>query len=150
MTTLTELCEKAGFADVRTYLASGNAIFVSKKPEPAIKLALESTLKKYAGKAVGVLVRTAEEMAAVHRQNPFLDKTQSKTVAIFLDRRPTENELEAAIGRKNEEVRLGNREIYVYYPDGIGRSKLKIPEARNGTARNMNTVAKLAELASRK
>jgi uncharacterized protein (DUF1697 family) len=45
-------------------------------------------------------------------------------------------------------VRLGRREIYVHYPDGMGISKLKIPAAKPGTARNMNTVAKLAEMAA--
>ena len=48
----------------------------------------------------------------------------------------------------NEKLRLGLREIYVYYADGQGESKLKIPAAGNGTARNMNTVAKLAEMAA--
>jgi uncharacterized protein (DUF1697 family) len=50
---------------------------------------------------------------------------------------------------KDEEIRLGAREIYVYYGSGMGKSKLKIPAAKSGTARNMNTVAKLAEMASR-
>ena len=49
-----------------------------------------------------------------------------------------------------EEIRLGKREIYVHYPDGMGRSKLKIPAAKSGTARNMNTVAKLAEMSGRR
>ena len=47
----------------------------------------------------------------------------------------------------SEQLRLGVREIYGYYPDGQGDSKLKIPAAKNGTARNMNTIAKLAEMA---
>ncbi|MBV8474166.1 MAG: hypothetical protein JO234_12180, partial [Hyphomicrobiales bacterium] len=51
-------------------------------------------------------------------------------------------------GRTDEEVRLGKREIYVAYGAGIARSKLKIPAAANGTARNINTIAKLAELAA--
>jgi uncharacterized protein (DUF1697 family) len=51
-------------------------------------------------------------------------------------------------GRVNEEVRAGKREIYVLYDENMGRSKLKIPAAKNGTARNMNTVAKLAAMAS--
>ena len=51
-------------------------------------------------------------------------------------------------GQTNEEVRLGAREIYVHYPDGMGRSKLRIPAAEDGTARNMNTVAKLAAMAA--
>jgi uncharacterized protein (DUF1697 family) len=45
-------------------------------------------------------------------------------------------------------MRLGAREIYVYYASGMGRSKLRIPGAKSGTARNMNTVAKLAEMAA--
>jgi uncharacterized protein (DUF1697 family) len=49
-------------------------------------------------------------------------------------------------GRAAEEIRLGKREIYVYYPAGMGQSKLKIPAVAHGTARNMNTVAKLAEI----
>jgi uncharacterized protein (DUF1697 family) len=44
---------------------------------------------------------------------------------------------------------LGDREIFVHYGNGMGRSKLRIPAARLGTARNMNTVAKLAEIASK-
>jgi uncharacterized protein (DUF1697 family) len=149
MAALAELCNKAGFAGVRTYLNSGNAVFKSDKSEGMVKSALEARLKQYAGGPVGVLVRTAREMAAVQEQNPFPGKPPAKTVAIFLDRRPTKDALENLVGKGNEEVRLGEREIYVYYADGIGRSKLKIPAATNGTARNMNTIAKLAELASR-
>jgi uncharacterized protein (DUF1697 family) len=55
--------------------------------------------------------------------------------------------LKGAKGQTNEEVRLGAREIYVHYPDGIGRSKLRIPAAGDGTARNMNSVTKLAAMA---
>lgn len=51
-------------------------------------------------------------------------------------------------GRDDEEIRLGRRELYVLYPGGMGRSKLNLPAARDGTARNMNTVAKLAEMAA--
>jgi uncharacterized protein (DUF1697 family) len=57
--------------------------------------------------------------------------------------------LKAAAGVGDEEMRLGVREIYVYYGSGMGRSKLKIPAAKHGTARNMNTVAKLAEIAAK-
>ena len=46
-------------------------------------------------------------------------------------------------------MRLGQREIFVHYPTGMGRSKLRIPAAKAGTARNMNTVAKLVELATK-
>lgn len=45
-------------------------------------------------------------------------------------------------------MRLGTREIYVRYGQGMASSKLKIPAAKTGTARNMNTIAKLAEMAA--
>ena len=70
------------------------------------------------------------------------------TVSIFLDAPPAADALETAFNRKNEEIQLGLRELYVYYPDGQGNSRLKIPAAKNGTARNMNTVATLAEMAA--
>jgi uncharacterized protein (DUF1697 family) len=53
------------------------------------------------------------------------------------------------LGRDDEEVALGLKEIYVHYGANMARSKLKIPGAATGTARNMNTVAKLAEIAKR-
>jgi uncharacterized protein (DUF1697 family) len=67
---------------------------------------------------------------------------------IFLDERPPTDALKHIAGRTDEEVRLGKREIFVAYPNGMGRSKLKIPAAKAGTARNLNTVAKLTEMAS--
>ena len=56
-------------------------------------------------------------------------------------------QLAAEQATREREVALGRREIYVSYGSNMGRSRLKIPAAKNGTARNMNTVAKLAELA---
>jgi uncharacterized protein (DUF1697 family) len=148
MSDLKELCERAGLLRVRTYIASGNVVFASREPEARLKAALEAALGAYAGKPVGVLVRTAAEMAAVVAGNPFPGASPSKTVAIFLDGPPPRDALERATGRAGEEIRLGRREIYVYYGDGMGRSKLKIPAAVAGTARNINTVTKLADMAS--
>ncbi len=79
--------------------------------------------------------------------NPFPEAAPNRTVAIFLDDPPPADALERAVGRSCEEMRIGRREIYVHYPDGMGQSKLRIPAAKNGTARNMNTVAKLVEMA---
>jgi uncharacterized protein (DUF1697 family) len=148
MSDLKALCERAGLQRVRTYIASGNVVFASREPEARVKAALETALEAYAGKPVGVLVRTAAEMVGVVAGNPFPDASPSQTVAIFLDESPPRDALERATGRADEEMRLGTREIYVYYGDGMGRSKLKIPAARDGTARNINTVTKLAEMAS--
>jgi uncharacterized protein (DUF1697 family) len=94
------------------------------------------------------MVRTAAEMAAVAKANPFKDAPGSRVLAIFLPEKPPRNALEHIRGRDGERLALGKREIYVDYCGTLlGRSKLKIPAAAVGTARNMNTVARLAELA---
>ena len=147
MTDLKIMCEAAGFQSVKTYIASGNVVFKSPKTEAQVKKVLEVGLAAYAGKPVGVLVRTAAEMAAILAANPFKEMPGNCTLAIFLDEAPPQDAAEKATGRVREEIRLGKRELYVYYPDHMGQSKLKIPAAKNGTGRNMNTVAKLAEMA---
>jgi uncharacterized protein (DUF1697 family) len=148
MAELKAMCEAAGFAKVRTYIASGNVILESKTSEANIKKALEAKLKVFAGKRVDVLVRTAAEMAAVVEKDPFPKAPSNRTVAIFLDAPPPRDAFDHASGRKDEELRLGEREIFIHYPSGQAGSRLKIPAASAGTARNMNTIAKLAELAA--
>ena len=93
------------------------------------------------------MVRSAAEMQAVLKANPFPKAPSNRTVAIFFDAKPPADTLAAVKGRKAEEIGLGLREIYVHYGDGMARSKLAIPAAKAGTARNMNTVAKLAAMA---
>jgi uncharacterized protein (DUF1697 family) len=148
MGDLKRLCEKAGFRNVRTYIASGNVVAERQDADAEAKAALEAELRTYAGKPVGVIVRTAAEMSEVVAGNPFPGRSASRTVVIFLDHAPPADALKDVKGQTNEEARLGRREIYVHYPDGIGRSKLRIPAARDGTARNMNTVAKLVAMAA--
>jgi uncharacterized protein (DUF1697 family) len=148
MTDLKALCEAAGHQGVRTYIASGNVVFESSKTEAAVKADLEKRLADYAGRPVGVVVRTGAEMAAVRDANPFPDLPSNRTVAIFLDEAPPADAIARSVGRKDEEMRLGVREIYVHYGEGMGTSKLRIPAAKAGTARNLNTVAKLAAMAA--
>jgi uncharacterized protein (DUF1697 family) len=148
MTELRAMCEAAGFANVRTYIASGNVVFTAAEAEATVKVALERAMEAYAGKPVGVMVRTGAEMTAVVAANPFPAAAGNRTAAIFLDEPPPTDALAGVTGREDEEIALGAREIYVHYPIGMGRSKLKIPPARFGTARNMNTVATLAEWAA--
>jgi uncharacterized protein (DUF1697 family) len=148
MSELKAICEELGFTQVRTYIASGNVVFASRKSEAAVKAALEKRLAAYAGKAVGVLVRSAAEMAQIAADNPFPNAAPNRTMAIFLDDAPLKDALAAIRGRKDEEIKLGKREIYVHYGEGMGQSKLVIPAAKAGTARNMNTVATLAKMAA--
>jgi uncharacterized protein (DUF1697 family) len=148
MKELTTMCEAAGFRAVQTYIASGNVVFKSNLSEKKVREELERRLLAYAGKPVGVAVRTPQEMAEVLASNPFPDGPGNRTVAIFLEAAPPKNALDSVSGRVKEEVALGRREIYVLYGEDMGHSKLKIPAAKTGTARNMNTVAKLAALAA--
>lgn len=148
MDALRKMCNDLGFAGVRTYIASGNVVFRSDRKKEAVKTSLEDSLRAYAGKAVGVTVRTASEVRTILSRNPFPEKDPKHTVVIFLNRKPPKDALTAAHGQTDEEMRFGNREIYVFYGSGMGRSKLRIPAAKDGTARNMNTVRKMAELAS--
>ena len=147
MSDLKAICKELGFGAVRTYIASGNVVFSSRKSESAVKKALETSLETYAGKPVGVLVRSAAEMALVTSDNPFPKAAPNRTMAVFLDRAPPADTLANVRGQKDEQIRLGRREIYVHYGEGMAKSKLVIPAARLGTARNMNTVATLAKMA---
>ena len=148
MSDLKAMCEELGFESVRTFIASGNVVFTSRKSEAAIKSALEKQLAVYAGKPVGVLVRSADEMAQVLSDNPFPKAAPNRTMALFLDRAPPSDTLAGIRGRRDEQVQLGRREIYIHYDQGMGTSKLVIPAAKTGTARNMNTVATLANMAA--
>jgi uncharacterized protein (DUF1697 family) len=148
MSDLKEICEELGFAGVRTYIASGNVVFSSRKSESAVKAALEKRLEAHAKKPVGVLVRTAAEMAQVLADNPFPKAAPNRTMAVFLDRAPPADTLAGVRGQRSEQIRLGRREIYIHYGEGMGTSKLVVPAAQAGTARNMNTVATLARMAA--
>lgn len=147
MADLLSMAESAGFQRVRTYIASGNLVFESPHSEKKVKGILEASLAAYAGKQVGVFVRTAEEMAAVLAVNPFPDEAPNRTVVIFLDEPPPADTLAQVIAPDGEEVGVGTREIYVSYGSSMGRSRLKIPAAKAGTARNINTVTRLAAMA---
>lgn len=148
MQELKGIAEQLGFDNPRTYIASGNLIFASPKSEDAVRALLEKRLERHMGKPVPVMVRTASEMADVVAANPFTDAPGRRVLVTFLREPPPEDALEQARRLDGERLALGKREIYVDYCGTLlGRSKLVIPAGATGTARNMNTVAKLAELA---
>jgi uncharacterized protein (DUF1697 family) len=146
MTDLKAICERLEFERVRTYIASGNVIFRTKLVEAEIVATLEAALEEQMGKPIGVLVRTTSELEAIIANNPFADAPGNRVVALFLPVPPQPSDIDAVRGRNGERLALGRREIYVNYGNGMADSRLKIPAALHGTARNMNTVAKLAEL----
>lgn len=148
MTVLAEMCEAAGFGHVRTYIASGNVVFRSDSTEDQVRSALEDRLCTYADKSVGVLVRTASEIADVLARNPFADSPGNRVAALFVDGPLPSDPLDGVTGAKSEQIGLGKRELFVLYPDGMATTRLRIPGEKHGTARNMNTVARLAQMAA--
>ena len=149
MEDLRRIASELGFGNPSTFIASGNLLFESGKSEEMLKAELEEALERHMGAQVGVMIRTAREMGEAAAACPF-DVPGNRAVAIFLDGPAPSDAADQARNLTNERIALGGREIYVHYPAGQGPSKLAIPAAANGTARNMNTVAKLAELAKGK
>lgn len=149
MAELRALCERAGFSEVRTYIASGNLLLRDNGSEKAIKTKLEAVLHAHAGKPVGVVLRSGAELQAVIDANPFADAESNRVIVFFLDAAPATDALANVKNHAGERIALGTREIYVDYTatGGQGQSKLQIPAAKTGTGRNLNTVAKLAEMA---
>jgi uncharacterized protein (DUF1697 family) len=148
MTDLKAIADKLGLSRARTYIASGNLLFVSDKAEEPLRRALEREMKAHMGRELRVMLRTAAEMAEVVRANPFTDSPGNRVQAFFLNEPPPKDLLDMARNRDDERIATGEREVFVAYGEkGIGKSRLRLPAAEAGTARNMNTVAKLAELA---
>ena len=148
MADLRRIAGELGFRSPKTFIASGNLLFTSEAGEAEVRAALEQALAEHMGKPVAVMVRTAAEMAAVASANPYPDAPGRRVLAIFLNEPPPDNALDEARGLDGERLALGRREIYVDYCGALlGRSKLRIPAAAAGTARNMNSVARLAEMA---
>ena len=147
MDDLRRIAGELGLDDAKTYIASGNLLFRSGKREKALKADLEAAIGEHMGAKIGVMIRDAAELAGVVSANPFKQEPPNFTVAIFLDAAPPADSVSGAKNVVGERIALGKREFYVHYPRGQGQSRLSIPAAAHGTARNMNTVARLAELA---
>jgi uncharacterized protein (DUF1697 family) len=143
---LQAMGEACGFAKVRTFINSGNLLFTSDLGEDAVKSRVEEKLAGHFGKAVPAHVRSAAEMATVAARNPFADDPPNRVMALFIDEEPAQAMIDAATGINGERLALGPRLIYIAYGDGMADSKLKLSAMRDGTARNMNSVAKIAEL----
>ena len=146
MAELAALCRAAGFADAETVLASGNVVLTSDADETAIRAALEPPLAARLGVPVPVFVRTGAEMEAILAANPFPAADPSRLHVLFLHTPPQPDPMARARNRVDEDLAPGRREIYLHTPSGIGRSRLRLPEMDAGTARNLNTVARLAAL----
>ncbi len=146
MADLVSLCEAVGFTRVETYIQSGNVVFVSKLAQATVKAKLEQALAKKMGKPVGVLLRSVEELESIVKRNPFKNAAPNQLLVLFLDEAPAKDALTDLSIPGREEAKLDGREVYIHFPDGMGKSRLKLPFAKTATGRNLNTVLKLAAL----
>jgi uncharacterized protein (DUF1697 family) len=153
MADLRDLLARLGFTDVRSLLQSGNLVFRSdRRTTPAqLETLLQAETEKRLGVQSDFFVRTASELAEVVAGNPFAEEAKrdpGHLIVMFLKQPGDVKAVQGAIvGR--EIVRGAGRHLYIVYPDGMGRSKLtnaliEKKLATRGTARNWNTVMKLA------
>ena len=147
MEDLRALATGLGFTDARTYVQSGNLVFGSTLPSARVELMLEQAGKKKLGLGTDFMVRTAAQWRAIVARNPFPEQARKDPahLVLMVCKKAPGKTLKIA-GAKKEIVRVSGREIYIVYPDGIGRSRLKLNA--HGTARNWNTVLKLQALSS--
>jgi uncharacterized protein (DUF1697 family) len=157
MSRLREVYSELGYDDVRSYIQSGNLVFhASQRSEAAVTSAIEAAIADEFGLAVRVLVRSDAEMAKIARSHPFARQVSGKGTALyvtFLATKPAAPKVKSidAARYAPDAFKVVGREIYAVYPNGYGRSKLSLPLFEKalgveGTARNWNTVTKLAEL----
>ncbi len=157
MDELKELHESLGFKDVYPYIQSGNVVFNSDEADLArLRRQIEDGFEKKFGFHVEVFVRTSAELRDIIEKNPFQSQQSKESkwiVVLFLATRPDataqEDLLKTYVGP--EELFIVGKELYIYYINGIGRSKLSHSFIEKklktvGTARNWNTILQLQKL----
>ena len=147
MAELRALCANVGLTQVRTYIASGNVVCESPLAPAAVKAKLEKALHAKLGKPCAVMVRSLAEMEAVEKKNPFPGAPPGFLLVIFLDQAPPKDALKAVKVPGGEQFKVVGRELFIHYPEGMGKSRLRTPLADVGTGRNLNTVRALIAMA---
>jgi uncharacterized protein (DUF1697 family) len=154
MSDLRQVLGSLGHTDVTTYLQSGNAVFTSPRDDPAALAGeIERQIANDLGVRATVLIRSRDELAAVVDGNPFATTDPRRLHVAFLAAAPDDGWLSAIDPSQYEpdEFRLGDRVLYLWYPNGLSGSRLtdrfwrslKVP----ATDRNWRTVTKLLSLA---
>ncbi|HYD73145.1 MAG TPA: DUF1697 domain-containing protein [Candidatus Binatia bacterium] len=149
MAELRALCEGAGFTEVQTLLASGNVVLEAKEKGARLEAKLEKLILDELELKTDVFVRTGAELDAIIAANPFKAFTKANStfmVVNFMRGPASEVEMEAMQKSSftGEEIKQGKNCLYIKFPKGQGPSKLKLPKL--ATARNWNTVTKLAAM----
>jgi uncharacterized protein (DUF1697 family) len=158
MADLLPLYKKLGFKDAVTYIQSGNVVFNSDNDAEKIGSDIEEAILKKFNYNVPVMVRTAEEILKINNLNPYLqemDFEPAKSSVIFLLNEPDADQLVkvADIDYPPDKFIVIGKEIYIYCPNGFGRTKLYTNFFENkmkviGTARNWKTLTAITEIAS--
>jgi uncharacterized protein (DUF1697 family) len=144
MKVLAGMCADLGFDNVRTYIQSGNVVFRSRLSGQRVQASLEKVLAAHMGKKIDVIVRDAADLRRVLEANPFPDAEPAKVAVAFCSAPVQKKVFDAVVAPGGEQIVAGREEVYIYYPDGMGRSKLKFPKTEGfATVRNINTVSRL-------
>lgn len=155
MEKLVALYISLGFKRVQTYIQSGNAVFESSADDPAeLSRLIEKRLKQSLGFDIPVIIRTAADFRKITQGNPFNNMDNSKLHITFLESIPDKADIEEISRARDgsEDFQLSGREVYLYCPNGYGRTRLsnqfleRILKVR-ATTRNWKTVLVLARMA---
>jgi uncharacterized protein (DUF1697 family) len=153
MPRLRELLTERGHEDVRTHLRSGNVVLDSPMTETGLAADLTAAITAEFGFDVPVVVRTGEELAAVVAGDPFatVATDPARYLVTFMAEPPEPARVDALPPADSGDYLVRGRELYLWLPDGIQGTPLASWKwdrllARPGTARNWNTVLRLAEL----
>jgi len=161
MEALRQLYESLGLKGAQTYIQSGNVVFRTNAKDPAaLARRIEGAIEKKFGCRPGVALRTTAELKDVIARNPFAGRQEIEPaklqVHFFLSTQPgaeMQSEILRLKGSHPEDLVFGIRELYIYFPDGQGRSKLwpALDRAlkKSATGRNWNTVTRLLEMSER-
>jgi uncharacterized protein (DUF1697 family) len=159
MSDLRNIFDEMGFADIQTILQTGNIIFRSKLSGEKLSARIEQQLVSALGLQTDVLIRSAEEWPKIVAANPFPEIAKDKPnllVLMLLKSQPNAEAVESLRSaiKGPEIIETNGAQLYISYPDGIGRSKLTntLIESKlstRGTGRNWNTVLKIANAAFR-
>ncbi len=158
MGELRSLYESLGLQDAQTYVQSGNVVFRTKERNLAVLTKrIEEAIERRFGFRVDVIVRTPSELRDVIARNPFAKRRAvdpGKLLVTFLANHTSVQARDQVlkINTDPEELHVDGREVYIYFPNGMGRSKLSWPTigkklGTTGTGRNWNSVTKLLEIA---
>jgi uncharacterized protein (DUF1697 family) len=157
MDALQAIYESLKLEEPRTYVQSGNIVFRTRERDlEALAKRIGGAIERSHGFCPGVILRSSAELRRVIAGNPFAGRSgleAGKLIVTFLAVDPGAEGRDriAAIQTGSEELRLEGRELYAYFPEGMGRSKVvpAIEKAlkKAGTGRNWNTVTKLLEMA---